>query len=367
MTRRPRRVALVLATSTGGVGQHVRMLAAGLRATGDAVAVFGPQATEDLFGFRAAGAAFAPVEIAAGPEPVADIRALVRMRRLVRRADVVHAHGLRAGLLAALALRTLLARPALVVTLHNVVLDAGRRARAYEILEPIVVRNADVVLGVSADIEERARTKGGRDVRHAFVPAPPLPPPVRSGDEVRSELQAHGRPLVVVVARLHRQKGYPVLLDAAAEWTTRYPVPLVVAAGSGPAHAELEARIAAQRLPVRLLGHRRDVADLLAAADLVVLPSQWEGQPLAVQETLRAGVPLVASAVGGIPAMVDDAAVLVPYGDPAALATAVSQLLDDDDLRRSLGERGRAQAATWPTREQTIEQVSAVYDEVLGR
>ncbi|MET0740974.1 MAG: glycosyltransferase family 4 protein [Candidatus Nanopelagicales bacterium] len=365
MTGRPRRVALVLATSTGGVGQHVRMLTSGLRANGDVVAVLGPQATEDLFGFRQAGAAFAPVEIAAGPEPIADTRALLRLRRLVRNADVVHAHGLRAGLLTAVALRLLPRRPALVVTLHNLVLDGGRRARAYEILEPIVVRHADVVLGVSADIEERARGSGGRDVRHGFVPAPPLPPPTRTPEQVRRELGAQSRPLVVVVARLHPQKGYPVLLDAAADWATRDPKPLVVAAGSGPAHEELAARIDAERLPVKLLGHRADVADLLAAADVVVLPSQWEGQPLTVQETLRAGVPLVATAVGGVPAMVGDAAMLVPYADAAALAVAVSRVLDDDDLRRSLGEHGRAQALSWPTEAQTVEQVSALYDEVL--
>ena len=365
MTRR--RVALILATSTGGVGQHVRMLAAGLRAAGDAVAALGPQATEDLFGFRRAGAAFAPVEISVGAEPIGDTKALLRLRGLVRHADVVHAHGLRAGLLAAVALRTMRRRPALVTTVHNLVLDKGRRARAYDVLEPIAVRHADVVLGVSADIEDRARAQGARDVRHAYVPAPELRPPGRSAEDVRTELQAHGRPLVVVVARLHPQKGYPVLLDAAAGWTTRYPVPLVVAAGSGPAHDQLAARIANEGLPVRLLGHRSDVADLLAAADVVVLPSQWEGQPLTVQETLRAGVPLVATAVGGIPAMVGDAAMLVPYGDAAALSAAVSRVLDDDDLRRSLGIRGRAQALSWPTEEQTVEQVSELYDEVLAR
>ena len=104
----------------------------------------------------------------------------------------------------------------------------------------------------------------------------------------------------------------------------------MVIAGSGPAYLPLAARISAARAPVTLLGHRTDVADLLAGADLAVVTSDWEARQLFAQEALRAGVPLVATAVGGLPELVGDAAVLVPPGDV--------------DARR----RGRTRAARRP-------------------
>ncbi|MFD9077235.1 glycosyltransferase family 4 protein, partial [Streptomyces lasiicapitis] len=117
-------------------------------------------------------------------------------------------------------------------------------------------------------------------------------------------------------------------------------------------------------LPARLVGRREDVPELLAAADLVVLPSQWESRSLLAQEALHARVPLVATAVGGIPELVGDAAELVPYGDAEALADAVGRLLADDVRRRELRDKGAAQAATWPTEDETVTQVLSVYDEL---
>jgi glycosyltransferase involved in cell wall biosynthesis len=202
------------------------------------------------------------------------------------------------------------------------------------------------------------------------VSAPPLPPPGRPAADVRAELGVpDGRPLVVAVGRLHPQKGYDVLLDAAARWATdaRLPVPpLVAVAGDGPLHQELAARIAAERLPVSLLGRRTDVADLLAAADLCVLPSRWEARSLTAQEALRSGTPLVATRTGGLPELLGDAAELVPVGDAAALAEAVTGLLTDAGRARQLAEAGTRQAATWPDEAATARQLVAVYRELLG-
>src|SRR4051794_8261705 len=94
------RIALVLGTSAGGVGSHVRYVASGLRGRGADVRVLGPASADELFGF---GQSFAAVEIADRPHPVRDARAVARLRALTRDRDVVHAHGLRAGGLAALA------------------------------------------------------------------------------------------------------------------------------------------------------------------------------------------------------------------------------------------------------------------------
>ena len=125
---RGRRIVEVLATSAGGVGTHVRSIVPVLRESGAAVRVCGAPATEELFGFTAAGAEFTPVGITAGLRPLADSRAVVQLRRALAGADLVHAHGLRAGLVAAAARRLGGGRTApLVLTLHNALLEDGGR------------------------------------------------------------------------------------------------------------------------------------------------------------------------------------------------------------------------------------------------
>ena len=365
-----RRIAEVLATSTGGVGTHVRSVLPALVEAGAEVTVCGPAATEQLFAFSATGAAFRPVGISAGLDPVADARAVAALRRAAGDAELVHAHGLRAGLVAVLARRRG-SGTAVVVTLHNALPEGGGlRRRVLQVLERITVRGADLVLAASGDLADNARRLGGRDVRTAPVSAPPLPPSARSAGEVRAELGlAAGRPLVVAVGRLHPQKGYDVLLDALARLRDDDRAsgePLVVIAGDGPLEDELAARIAADDVAVRLLGRRSDVADLLGAADLCVLPSRWEGSPFTAQEALRAGTPLVSTRAGGIPELVGGGAELVPVGDAGALADAVVRVLGEPARAAELAAAGRAQAAGWPDEEAAGRQIVAVYRELLG-
>lgn len=361
------RVALVLASSTGGTGRHVASLASGLVREGVTVTVFGPLATEDRFGFTATGARFHPVEIPASPQP-ADVMAVRTLRSALGQPagggfDVVHAHGLRAGLVASLARR---AGQPLLVTWHNVVAAEGMRGWLYRRLERHVARRADVTLGVCGDLVERARALGAKRAELAAVPAPPLPAPTRTRAEVRAELAVdEQQPLVLSVGRLHPQKGHDVLIAAAARWRGRVPMPLVAIAGDGPAREDLAGRIAVAGAPVRLLGHRSDVAELLAAADVVVATSVWEGQPLLVQEALRAGVPLVATAVGGVADVVGDAAELVPTGDVSAVAAAVTRLLDEPQTRAEYARRGPRRARTWPSEADALAQVRAVYAGLL--
>jgi glycosyltransferase involved in cell wall biosynthesis len=339
-------------------------LAGALVAAGQPVTAYGPAATDELFGFAAAGADFVPVEIPASPRP-RDATAVAGLRRAWRETppDVIHAHGLRAGLVAALA------RPdgvPLVVTLHNSVLaGSGLKGRALALLERRVVRAAQVCLCVSSDLVQRARELGGQDVRLAPVLAPPLPPATADRESVRAELGLTGdAPMVLAVGRLHPQKAHQILITAAARWRTRQPRPVVFIAGNGPSFIELGALVSAERAPVVLLGYRDDVADLLAAADVAVVTSVWEGSQLFAQEALRAGVPLVATAVGGQPELVGDGAVLVPARDVDAVDAAVTRLLDDPAQRAALVERGRRQAAGWPTEEQTVARILDVYREL---
>jgi glycosyltransferase involved in cell wall biosynthesis len=143
---------------------------------------------------------------------------------------------------------------------------------------------------------------------------------------------------------------------------------LVLIAGDGPLDAELRRQARAAGVAIRFLGPRHDVPALLGAADVVVVPSTWEGQPLVVQEALRAGRPLVATRVGGIADLTGDhGAVLVPPGDPVALATAVTRILDDPQAAAGLAAAARARAACLPTETAAVDQALGVYQTMTAR
>jgi glycosyltransferase involved in cell wall biosynthesis len=380
------KVALVLGTSTGGTGRHVKMLADGFTAQGVMVEVFGPRQTDRDFalgGGPGPGAAgtpvrFTAVEIADRPRPLRDLQAIVKLRRLLggSRPDAVHAHGLRAAALTAVALASTRARRrgALIVTVHNAPPVGGVTGAIYRGLEVLVARRADSVLCVSADLEERIRAAGARRVGHAVVPAPSGSASVAPGDvpaetraAVRAELGAtQDRPVVLAVGRLAAQKGFALLLDAAVCWRDAHPEPLLVIVGEGPLEAELRGRAAALGLAVRFAGHRRDVPALLAAADVFVLPSVWEGQALILQEALRAGVPIVATRVGGNPELAgEEAVVLVPPGDAARFAAAVRAVLGDPALAARLRKAALEQARELPDTDEAVAAALAEYRRVL--
>jgi glycosyltransferase involved in cell wall biosynthesis len=449
----------VLGTSSGGTVRHVQMLAGGLARRGSPVDVYAPEATWASVGparpgvrpaagsgnadvaevaHDASGAGggagsvsrteraateetaeagsgtpagagapagrggvlrFTAVEIADRPRPARDLAAVRRLRALLAgsRPDVVHAHGLRAGALAALAVGRGRggARPRLIVTVHNAAPQAGAAAVVYRTLERLVARRADQVLCVSSDLEARMRGLGARGVGRALVPAPPAsaapdpaavaalraelgageanpaspttaPPPDEAAVAgLRAELGAgEGTPgpIVLAVARLAAQKGLGTLMEAAGRWRDRDPVPLLVFAGDGPLRGALARQAETAGVAARFLGQRGDVPALLAAADVVVLPSVWEGQPLILQETLRAGRPLVASRAGGIPDLTgEDGALLVPPGDAGALAGAVLSVLDDPVLAGRLSEAAAKRAALLPSVQDAIDAALAAY------
>jgi glycosyltransferase involved in cell wall biosynthesis len=374
------KVAFVLGTSTGGIARHVRMLAAGCVARGVAAEVFGPAQTDRDFGFSDTDPGqirFTAVEIAARPGVRGDLRAIARLRRLLAawRPDVVHAHGLRAGALAAIAVAFIRPtaydkKPALVVTVHNAPPSGGTTGAVYRVLELIVARNADSVLCVSADLEQRMRAAGARRVGRALVPVPAPAPAARPEDvsaETRAVIRAEfgvgpDQAIVLAVGRLAPQKAFGVLLDAAARWDDIEPRPLLVIAGEGPLAAGLRSRAASLGIPVRFAGHRHDVPALLAAADVFVLPSVWEGQSLVLQEALRAAVPIVATRVGGTPDLTgEDAAILVPPADPKSLADAVRTVLADPALAARLRQAAAARARTLPSEEQAVTAALAEY------
>ncbi|MEV5849875.1 glycosyltransferase family 4 protein [Streptomyces sp. NPDC051985] len=358
----PLRTVQVLGGGNAGSSAHVRSLAAGLVERGVRVTVCAPAEADRAYDFSGVGADHVHVPRSSDPGSVAALRAACTD------ADLVHAHGLHASFRAALALSG--RSTPLIVTWHSRAHAEGARAHLLRMLERRVVKAAAVVLGTTSDLVDRARRTGARDARLAAVALPglrrPAEPedPERPSPKVRAELGAMGRPLLIAVGSLDLHRGYDVLLDAARAWCRLDPVPLLVIAGEGPLRAELQRRIEDEELPVRLIGRRDDVTELLAAADIALLPSRWESRSVLAQEALHARVPLVATAVGGIPDLVGDAAELVPYGDTMALAATVVRLLGDPERCEELREKGARQAASWPTEDETVAQVLSVYDEL---
>lgn len=379
------RVAVVIATTAGGTGRHAAMLAAGCAARGMTVSVLGPPAARHFFEearpqAHAAPAAgtepglavrYLPVEIGARARPARDAAAVLRLGRLLSQArpDVVDAHGLRAAAAASLALAlTPRCRPALLVTVHNAPPAGSGPAALYRVLERLAAWRADAVCCVSPDLAGRMRRAGARDVGLAVVPAPAAgPPSAQALAQARMDIGAAGRQVVLAVGRLAPQKGFDVLVDAAARLRNREPPPLLVIAGEGPLAGPLAARARAAGVDARFLGARTDVPALLAVADVVAVPSRWEGQPLALQEALRAGRPVVASRAGGIPALTGEhAALLVDPADPAGLAAALVSVLDDPALASRLGAAAAARGAGLPSADDAVGAAAAVYSRLAS-
>jgi sugar transferase (PEP-CTERM/EpsH1 system associated) len=197
-----------------------------------------------------------------------------------------------------------------------------------------------------------------------FITSDPQPPEVRKILGVPAKA-----PLLGLVARLHRQKGLGDLLTAVAWVRERVPDVRLLLIGEGELRDELEAQARALGLSgaVIFAGTRTDVAEIVAALDIFVLPSLWEGTSNAVLEAMAAGLPIVATAVGGTPEVVVDGVtgLLVPPRDPSALAGALVTLLHDADLRHRMGRAGRERVKQYFSLERMVRRTEALYEELL--
>ncbi len=331
-----RRILEVLGRSAGGIARHVARVVEGLGGRdGLRIDVAGPADLPVPMG--------APVlEVVIPDGPVrGHPGAIKRLRSIIvgGRYDMVHAHGLRAGIDASLAVRGRrggdgTAVPVLV-SVHNLMrpdILGGPRALVYRRAEGLAVRLSDRTFAPSVEIAEhlRATVSGAADkieVLHLGVGAAPLGLP--PAGEVRRQLGLGGEEqLVVTTARLAPQKALDVMLEALA----RLPGNVVLAIlGDGPLEDELRSHAA--RLGVadraRFLGWQDEVAGYVAAADVFCLSSKWEAVALAVQEAVVLGTPVVATDVGGMGELITDrvSGRLVPSGDPSALASALADVL----------------------------------------
>jgi glycosyltransferase involved in cell wall biosynthesis len=280
-----------------------------------------------------------------------------------RRPDVFHAHltwplGGKNALLAALAARV----PAVLVTVQ-LYMDVPV-TRPMLLQQRLIAAGVDRILPVS---QHNARSLEGllrwprrkMDVVHNAID--PGPFGARPDPDLRREL-ADDRPLVLTVARLDPQKGHRHLLVAATE----VPDAMFVLAGDGPERQALEEL--AERLDVadrvRFLGERSDVADLLAACDVFVLPSLYEGLPISLLEAMAAERPTIATAIGGVDEVVRDgeSGLLVPPAQPGAMASALRRLLADAELRARLAAAGHSLVTTQFSAPAMVQRVTELYE-----
>ncbi len=353
----------------GGAERHVVDLALALRRKGHEVTVACSAAGElsDLL-----GAANMPHRVLL--DRLVKRRVSVtytrRLRRLVKeqRFDLVHAHIYASA--AASALATLGTGVPLVVTEHTEGAWQGRRAH---LVSRLIYRRAHRMIAVSSPIRGRLIERDGVHpkkislIPNAVIPASDTSPGTSSAlpDEWREG------PLIGVVARLQPEKGIANFLKAAARISSSCPSARFLVVGDGPLREELLRLV--DRLGIRgrvhFLGHRADARALIGLLDVLVVPSLTEGTPLIVLEAMAGGVPVVASAVGGIPDQVRHGkeGLLVPPADPAALGDAVLELLRDPDRARRLGEAGRRRADSEFAHATMVGRIEAVYGAALGR
>jgi glycosyltransferase involved in cell wall biosynthesis len=275
---------------------------------------------------------------------LARVPAVARWLR-AERADVVHAHLPLAGVVARLAGRA--AAVPVIYTEHNL---QERYHPATRWANRLTWRLQRRVIAVSAEVAESIRRHLGARVpvtvvRNGIETDGPAPAPAELA-ALRAQCGiAGGAPLVGTVAVLRRQKRLDLWLEAARRLRVELPSCRFLIVGDGPLRGELEAE--AGRLGIAeavvFAGLQSPVAPFLAACDVVMISSEFEGLPLALLEAMAAERAVVATRVGGIPEVVEDgvSGVLVPFGDPAALAAAAAALLAEPERRRRLGAAAR--------------------------
>jgi glycosyltransferase involved in cell wall biosynthesis len=353
----------LLGPSTGGIRSHVAALSARLPEWGWSPRVAAPPGVMDRLWPTAA-----VVAVPESSDPGALAGAVKACRSVAAGCAVVHAHGLKAALVAKLATR----KP-LVVTVHNSVIaeTSGRLAPLLRRIERWLVRHCDRLIVISEEMErELGLAADDPRVRRIYPVSEPRYPQ-RGRHEVRAGYGiAEEAPLVVCVARLHPQKDLDMLLEATNLVREEVEGLRVLIVGDGPQRTHLEDRTAALGLEevVTFAGARPWPMDEMAAADAVALSSVWEGSPIAAVEALRLGAPLVTTAVGSLPEYLVDGenCRMVRPRDVQGFASALAWVIRHPAEAGALGEAGRVVADELFSPDKLTRSVAEVYQEVSG-
>ena len=370
---RPLRIAMMIESDgPGGAEMMVFRLAQELRRRGHSVVPVGPRNGTGWMGrlFREAGV---PQETYSLKRPI-DPGCVRRLTRLVREhsIDIVHSHEFTMAVYGAAA--AMLAGIPHVMTVHGG-FTATAALRRRIALRWAMRRSGHAIAVSNATRAEFAQKLGVRssvfDVVHNGVPSKR-----GSGKPIAEEFKiGDGEVVLLAVGNLERNKNHRMLLEAMVDLLQaglNVPWRLIIAAGrGGPEQEYLADYVQTHRLEnhVHIVLGRSDVADLLARADLFVMPSIWEGLPMALLEAMVAGKAIIASATAGIPEAIASGAegILVPPGDLDALKTALRDLVTNADRRRALGAAAGARAAREFTIEVMTDRYLAMYQPLVAR
>ena len=356
---KPVRVLHVVRPATGGIRQHLRSLLNGLDAAEVVNSVAAPRkllaAVSDCANLVATVRVPISARLSLSDLRVAQVLASVQPQF----SDVVHAHGVRAAWVATLACRR--RSFPLIFTAHNQI-EGSLPAR---LAVALISRRCTQVLAVSESVADSLAACGVARAKIVVVPNGVPAAYFRAGASRAEARAGFSLPdtafVVAAAARFSPEKGLDVLLQAARQ---RKAMTFLVA-GDGPLFAALS-----RDLPpnVRLLGQVDDVRPLLAAADVFAVPSRREGQGIAALEAMAAGIPVVASRVGGLAGMLadGDTALLIPPADPEALAAALNRLQGDSRLRQKLAESALALVEEQYSLQAMLDTLTEIY-QAVGR
>jgi glycosyltransferase involved in cell wall biosynthesis len=303
---------------------------------------------------------------------LSDIRGAVRLARVLReqKIDVLHSHMFRASLFAS-PIGKLCRVPVIIETTH--VRETWRKGwfKSKFIVDRAVGHFIDRYIAVSeANSRYLIGPKGIPEKKVSVIQngcsIERVDPAAAHPEGIRESLGFSKSDLVLLVmARLEPQKGHAILFQALLLLRAEFPHLRLICLGIGALEDELTKTVRKLGLEdkVRFVGFRSNVGDWLAAVDIGVLPSFYEGLPLTAVETLAAGIPLVATAVDGTPEVIinGETGFLVPPGDPVALAEAIGQLARQPELRRQFAVAGRDWVLKRFTIQRQVEQTSNLY------
>jgi glycosyltransferase involved in cell wall biosynthesis len=296
-----------------------------------------------------------------------DLYRWLSLRGILRRerVDVLHSHMFGSNVGGTVIGR--LARVPVIVAHEHTWSFEGRPLRRLVDRE-VIGRGSTVFVAVSRDDRRKMIEIEGVDPEKILhVPNGIAPPPPPTGADVRAELGIPpGVPLIGTVSVLRPQKALDVFIRASAQLLREDPDLRVLLAGDGPLKGELTELVHSLGVQDRLLmpGYRSDASDVIAALDVAISSSAFEGSPLAVMEYMESARPIVATRVGGVPDLIEDGVhgLLVDSGNDTALAGAIRRMLADPDAARRMGEAARDRRRHEFTVELMVRRFEALYE-----